>query len=249
MPAVGGAHARGLQRRHHRQHLMALHGRPPQAAVAPTIGHRSVAKLQALGRRDGRRRCRLAPPGEDVGHGAGAAGAAVERPGTGRLQPVLQHRRRNLGKLPAAAVAGGRPGPQAPGRVRQLPALEGRAIAQRAGLLRQDRHAVPRIAGDPAAPEAAGMLGGGLAVLADGRSDRHRPARRPAARRRGPRRCTGCCRSAPGKSWRPLPQWRGSRRGTLSGRAAPPRTPATCPGSPDADASWRPRCTDPSATR
>ena len=60
-----------------------------------------------------------------------------------------------------------KPGPQAPERVGQLPALEGRAVAQRAGLLRQNRHVVPRIVGDLAAPEAAGMLGDDLAVLAD----------------------------------------------------------------------------------
>ena len=35
----------------------------------------------------------------------------------------LQHRREHLDELPVAAVAGGKPGPQAPERVRQLPAL------------------------------------------------------------------------------------------------------------------------------
>ena len=152
----------------------------PQAVIALAIGHRPVAKLQALGRRDGCRRRRLALPGEDVEHhvardarGAhdGAAGAAVERLGAGRLdrlQSVLQHGREHLDELPVAVVVAREPGSQAPERVGQLPALEGRAIAQRAGLPRQDRHVVPRIVGDLAAPEAAGMLGDDLAVLADG---------------------------------------------------------------------------------
>ena len=65
----------------------------PQAVIALAIGNRLVTKLQALGRRDRRRRRRLALPGEDVEHDVGAAGAALERFGTGRfyrLQPVLQ---------------------------------------------------------------------------------------------------------------------------------------------------------------
>ena len=39
----------------------------------------------------------------------------------------------------------------------QLPALEGRAVPKRAGLALQDRHVVPRVVGDLAAPEAAGI--------------------------------------------------------------------------------------------
>ena len=62
---------------------------------------------------------------------------------------------------------GGEPGPQAAERVGQLPVLEGRAVPQRPGLPRQDRHVMPRIVGDLTAPEAAGMLGDDLAVLAD----------------------------------------------------------------------------------
>ena len=143
----------------------------PQAVVALTVGHRLVTKLQALGRRDGCRRSRLALPGKDVEYDVGAAGAAVERLGTGRLdrlQPILLNRREHLDELPVAVVVAREPGSQAAVRVGQLPALEGRAIAQRAGLPRQDRHVVPRIVGDLAAPEAAGMLGDDLAVLADG---------------------------------------------------------------------------------
>ena len=92
----------------------------PQAVVATAVGNRLVAKLQALGRRDVRRRRRLALPGEDVEHHVGAAGAAVERLGTGRLdrfQPVLQHRREDLDELPVAVVVAREPGPQAAQRV------------------------------------------------------------------------------------------------------------------------------------
>ena len=68
----------------------------PQAVIALAIGNRLVTKLQALGRRDGCRRRRLALPGKDVEHDVGAAGAAVERLGAGRLdrlQSVLLNRR------------------------------------------------------------------------------------------------------------------------------------------------------------
>ena len=90
----------------------------------------------------------------------GAAGAAVERLGTGRLdrlEPVLQHRREDPHELPVAVVVAGEPGPHAAQRAGQLPAFEGRTIAQRAGLPCQDRHVVPRLVGDLAAPEAPGI--------------------------------------------------------------------------------------------
>ena len=70
----------------------------PQAVVALTVGHGLVAKLQALRRRNVRRRRRLAAPSEDVEHDVGAAGATVERLGAGllnRIEAVLQHRRQH----------------------------------------------------------------------------------------------------------------------------------------------------------
>ena len=143
---------------------------PPQAVVALTVGHRLVAKLQALGRRDGRRRRRLAAPGEDVEHHIGAARTAVERLGTGRLnrlQPVFLNRREDPDELAVPVIVAREPGSQPAEGVGQLPVLEGRAVAQRTGLALQDRHVVPRLVGDLAAPEAAGMLGNSLAVLAD----------------------------------------------------------------------------------
>ena len=63
---------------------------------------------------------RLALPGEDVEHDVGAAGAAVERFGTGRLdrlQSVLQHGREHLDELPVAVVVAREPGSQAAERV------------------------------------------------------------------------------------------------------------------------------------
>ena len=142
----------------------------PQAVIALTVGHRLVAKLQALGRRDGRRRCRLALPGQDVEHDVCAAGATVERLGAGllnRIEAVLQHRRQHRDELPVPVVVGREPGSQPAEGVGQLPVLEGCAVTQCAGLALQDRHVVPRLVGDLAASEAAGMLRNGLAVLAD----------------------------------------------------------------------------------
>ena len=81
----------------------------PQSVVAAAVDRRRVAELQAFRGRDGRRRRRLALPGEDVEHDIGAAGAMGERFGAGRLdrlQPVLQHRREHLDDLPVAVVEG-----------------------------------------------------------------------------------------------------------------------------------------------
>ena len=133
---------------------------PPQAVVAAAVGHRLVAKLQALGRWDGRRWRRLAVPGEDVEHNVSAAGAAGERFGAGRLdrlQPVLQHRREDFDDLTASPssrpVSRARMRPSAPGSCQPL---KGAPIPQRTGLPCQDRHVVPWIAGDLTASKASG---------------------------------------------------------------------------------------------
>ena len=124
------------------------------------------------------------------------AGAAVERLGTGRLdrlQPVLLNRREDPHELPVTVVATRQPGPYAAERAGQLPALEGRAVPQRTRLPRQDRHVVPRIVGDLAAPEAPGMLGDGLAVLADDDPIGVGPHVDRPPDGHGRRRCSGCC--------------------------------------------------------
>ncbi len=143
---------------------------PPQAVVATAVGHGLMTQLQALGRRDGRRRRRLALPGEDVEHHIGAARTAVERLGAGllnRIEAVLQHRRQHRDELPVPVVVGRQPGPQTTERPGQLPVPEGCAVTQCARLALQDRHIVPRLVDDLATSEAAGMLGNGLAILAD----------------------------------------------------------------------------------
>ena len=111
---------------------------PPQAVVALTVGNRLVAELQTFGRRDGCRRRRLALPGEDVEYHVSAAGAAVERLGTGRLdrfQPVLLNRREDLDELPVAVVVAREPGSQAAERGGQLPALKGTPFLNAPGFL------------------------------------------------------------------------------------------------------------------
>ena len=127
---VGGEHARELQRRHHRQHLMTLHDRPPSGGHSG--GSRPPAGGEAAGpRASGSHRRRQAGwrylPGEDVEHDVGAAGAAyVERFGTGRLdrlQPVLQHRREDPGRTAC------RPSLQPVSRARMRPSAL-RAVCQ-----------------------------------------------------------------------------------------------------------------------
>ena len=106
-----------------------------------------MTKLQALRRRDGCRRCRLALPGEDVEHdvardarGAhdGAAGAAVERLGTGRLnrlQSVLQHRREHLDELPVAVVVAREPVRRRPSALGSFQSLKGAPFLSAPGFL------------------------------------------------------------------------------------------------------------------
>ena len=225
----------------------------PQAIVALTVGHRPVAKLQALGRRDGCRRCgwhcraRMLSTTSALQAPQSSASAQAR---LDRLQPVLLNRREDPHELPVTVVATRQPGPYAAERAGQLPALEGRAVPQRTGLPRQDRHVVPRIVGDLAAPEAPGVFGNSLAILADDNPIGIGPHVDRPPDGAGRHAVVVVVRSAPDKSWRPIPRWRGSRRrgrDRPSGRGAPPRTPATpsCPRSSDAAASWRPRYTDP----
>ena len=138
-------------------------------------------------------------------------------------RPVLLNRREDPHELAVAVVAARQPGPHTAERPGQLPALEGRAVAQRAGLARQDRHVVPRHRRRSDRARSSGGARRRSRRPGGWRSDRHRTARRPAAPRRGRVRCNGCCRSAPGRSWTPPPRWRESRRrgrDTPSGRTA-----------------------------
>lgn len=66
----------------------------------------------------------------------------------------------------AELVAAGETGPQAAEGIGQPPALEGGAVPKRAGLALQDRHVVPGIVGDLAAPAR---------VVADARRQSGRP--------------------------------------------------------------------------
>ena len=110
----------------------------PQAVIALAIGNRLVTELQALRRWDGCRRCRLALPGEDVEHDVGAAGAAVERFGAGRLdrlQSVLQHGREHLDELPVAVVVAREPVRRRPSALGNCQPLKGAPLRSAPGFL------------------------------------------------------------------------------------------------------------------
>ena len=94
----------------------------PQTVVASAVGHGLVLKLQALGRRDVRRRRRLPLPGEDVEHHIGTAGAAVERLGTGRPRPPQA---RPAEPPPGSSRTVGPPSSRAASRVRRRPRESG----------------------------------------------------------------------------------------------------------------------------
>ena len=132
--------------------------------------------------------------------------------GLDRRQPVGQHRGQDVDHLPIAVVGAGELAADPSSRGRQHPVLERRAIAQGAGLAGQHRHVVPGIVDRLVAPEGARMLADDPAVLAHHDAigigaDLDRPADRAAL---PPSTC--CCRSAPGRSWRPTPAPHGSRR-------------------------------------
>ena len=90
--------------------------------------------------------------------------------GTGRLdcrQPVAKHRGEDVDHLPIAILGAGELAPDALHRGRQHPILEGRAVAQSAGLAGKHRHVMPGVVDRLAAAERAGMLADDPAVLAD----------------------------------------------------------------------------------
>ena len=81
--------------------------------------------------------------------------------------PSVSTAARMLDHLPVAVVGTGELAPHAVQRRRQHPVLERRAVAQSAGLARQNRHVMPGIVDRLATAEAARMLGHDPPVLAD----------------------------------------------------------------------------------
>ena len=72
-----------------------------------------------------------------------ALGERLGAGGLDRRQPVGEHRGENLDELPVAVVGACELALDAVQRRRQHPILERRAVAERAGLARQDRHVMP----------------------------------------------------------------------------------------------------------
>ena len=87
--------------------------------------------------------------------------------GLHRRQAIAQDGGQNLDHLTIAVVGTGELAPDAVQGRRQHPVLEWRAVAQRAGLARQDRHVMPGIVSGLAAAEGALVLGDDPPVLAD----------------------------------------------------------------------------------
>jgi hypothetical protein len=90
--------------------------------------------------------------------------------GAGRLdrrEAVGKYGGEDVDHLPITVVDAGELAPHALHRGRQHPVLEGRAVAQSAGLAGEHRHVMPGIVDRLAAAERARMFGNAPAVLAD----------------------------------------------------------------------------------
>src|SRR5450759_1570774 len=115
-------------------------------------------------------RAGIALAGEDVENDIGGMNTVGDRFGTSRLdrrQPVGEHRGEDVDHLPIAVVDAGELAPHALHGGRQYPILEGRAVAQGAGLAGEYRHVMPGVVDRVAAAERAAMFGDDPPVLAD----------------------------------------------------------------------------------
>ena len=105
---------------------------------------------------------RLAAAGEDVQDNLVAGGPRFQRfadRGLDRIQAIGHDCCQHAHEATIGLVTGAELAPQARQRRRQLPALERRAIAKRAGLARQHRQVMPGIVDRPVTPKVPGMLG------------------------------------------------------------------------------------------
>ncbi len=110
---------------------------------------------------------RLALPGQDGQDDVTGGESRLQRLGTGGLdggQPMLGHGPQDLDELAVAIGMLGELGADLAQAGRQVPVLEGCAIAQGTGLLQQDRQIVPGIVDGLIAPEASGVIGDHLVV-------------------------------------------------------------------------------------
>ena len=116
------------------------------------------------------RRPRIALTRQDVENDIGGMNALGERLRASRFdhwQPVAQHRGEDFDHLPVAVMGAGKLTPHAIERRRQHPILEWRAVAERAGLARQNRHIMPGVVDRLATPVAARVFGHRAPFLAD----------------------------------------------------------------------------------
>jgi hypothetical protein len=122
------------------------------------------------GGEDRRRRAGVASARQDVQDDVGRMNVLGERLGAGgldRRQPVGEHRGEDLDHLPVAVVRACELAPDPVQRRRRHPIFERRAVAERAGLPRQDRNVAQGVVDRPAATGGPPMLGDDPPVLAD----------------------------------------------------------------------------------
>ena len=107
-----------------------------------------MAQRQRGRREDRGWRAGIALAGQDVEDDISGVDALGDRLGAGRLdrrQPVGEHRGEDVDHLPIAVIGAGELAPDALHRGRQHPVLEGRAVAQGAGLAGEHRHVMPGV--------------------------------------------------------------------------------------------------------
>lgn len=123
-----------------------------------------------MGEQQGRWRG-VALAGEDVDDDRRGMDAVIARfatSGLDSLKAVLRHAGQDLDHLPITVIAALQLAPDRGHGSGQGPVPEGRAIAQRSGFARQNRHIMPRIINGLASSEDAGMLADDHAVLPNG---------------------------------------------------------------------------------
>ena len=134
----------------------------PEVVVTGTIGDGRIAQRQRGRCEDGGRRAGIALAGEDVENdigGMNAVGDCFRTSCLDRRQSVGEHRGEDVDHLTIAIVDAGEFAPDAFHGGRQHPVLEGRTVAQGAGLAGEHWHVMPRVVDRVAAAERSGMFG------------------------------------------------------------------------------------------
>lgn len=129
--------------------------------VSGAVRNRRMAELEVDDHVEKPLGCRLAVSGQDVEDHLVAGGAGIERfadSGLDCVQAIGQHGSQHPDEAPVGLIAAPQLAPQPRQCRRQVPALEGCAVAQGPRLVGQDGKVMPRIVDRPITAEVPGMF-------------------------------------------------------------------------------------------